>query len=132
MEIEVCSSFEPETELGVTTSATAPSLLDRLRCPAWSELARSRKTFYVVEFSAFKMLYHASTMLNDFGFYNAQNYAGIIHQGLLFTLICNVLKRVVLLLFFLIWNPDWLVFLVLVIAQSEVMIEGVHMTTGGD
>ena len=34
MEIEVCSSSEPKTELGVATSATAPSLLDRLRCPA--------------------------------------------------------------------------------------------------
>ena len=28
------------------------------------------------------MLYHASTMLNAFGFYYAQNYAGIIRQGL--------------------------------------------------
>ena len=37
MEIEVCSSSEPETEFGVATSATAPSLLDRLRCPARQE-----------------------------------------------------------------------------------------------
>ena len=37
MEIEVCSSSEPETELGVATSATAHSLLDRLRCPARSK-----------------------------------------------------------------------------------------------
>ena len=28
LHVEVCSSFEPETELGVATSATAPSLLD--------------------------------------------------------------------------------------------------------
>ena len=81
MEIEVCSSSESETELGVATPATAPSLLDRLRCPARSET----KDFYVVvfnEFSASKMLYYASTMLNAFGFYYAQNYAGIIRQGL--------------------------------------------------
>ena len=48
MEIEVCSSSEPETELGVATSdsATAPSLLDRLRCPAQSELSRKRNYLY--------------------------------------------------------------------------------------
>ena len=50
MEIEVCSSSEPETELGVATSATAPSLLDRLRCPARSESSRKRKTVVFNEF----------------------------------------------------------------------------------
>ena len=45
MEIEVCSSSEPETELGVTTSATAPSLLDRLRCPARSEYYQEKEIF---------------------------------------------------------------------------------------
>ena len=44
MEIEVYSSSEPETELGVATWATAPSLLDRLRCLTQSELSRKRKT----------------------------------------------------------------------------------------
>ena len=42
MEIEVCSNSEPETELGVATSATALSLLDRLRYPAQFELSRKR------------------------------------------------------------------------------------------
>ena len=77
IEIEVCSSFEPETELGVATSATAPSLLDRLRCPARSEL--SRKT----QFSGFYLNFllpkcSIIIMLDAFGFYYAQNYAGII------------------------------------------------------
>ena len=60
MEKKKCSSSEPETELGV---ATYPYTF--LCC-----------------FPASKMLYHASTMLNAFGFYYAQNYAGIIRQGL--------------------------------------------------
>ena len=51
IEIEVCSSSEPETELGVATSATAPSLLDRLRCPARSESSRKRN--YMYTFSGF-------------------------------------------------------------------------------
>ena len=55
MEIEVCSSFEPETGLGVATSATAPSLVDRLRCPARSELSRKRKTICVVLFFMLKI-----------------------------------------------------------------------------
>ena len=50
IEIEVCSSFEPEIELGIATSATAPSLLDRLMCPAQSELSRERKTMVFNEF----------------------------------------------------------------------------------
>ena len=61
------SSSEPETELGVATA-----LLDRLRCPAGSELSRKRYVVVFNEFSVSKMLYYASTMLNAFGFYYAQ------------------------------------------------------------
>ena len=80
METEVCFSSEPKTELGVATSATAPSLLDRLRCPAQSQEKERLRS--LLQVSASKMLYHASTMLNALGFYNDQNYAGIICQGL--------------------------------------------------
>ena len=59
MEIEVCSSSEPKTELGVAHFWIDSGAL-------------------LGQFSASKMLYHASTMLNTFGFYYAQNYAGIL------------------------------------------------------
>ena len=62
IKIEVCSSFEPETELGVATSATFPSLLDRLRCPAQSELSNYLYTFSGFCFQRIFCFQNASTM----------------------------------------------------------------------
>ena len=58
IKIEVCSSFEPETELGVATSATVPSLLDRLRCLlslSYQITCIPFQAFVFNEFSASKM-----------------------------------------------------------------------------
>ena len=77
MEIEVCSSSEPETELGQWCSYISYCF--------WIDSGALLGLNYQENILCYPMNFsfqNASTMLNAFGFYYAQNYAGIIHQGL--------------------------------------------------
>ena len=59
-----------------------PSILDKLRPPLRSQLSRKRKIEKPVTTYADNLPYYAGIMLNAFVSYYAQNYAGIICQGL--------------------------------------------------
>ena len=64
--VEVCSSSEPETELGVATSATAPSLLDRLRCLLglnYQEIKRLFMLLFLMNFQNALSCQHYAKML---------------------------------------------------------------------